>query len=153
MINLDTLKAFGEAIVADNSILKRFELIDSESAFAELEQNMSKNDTPILIGVMPSADGDDNDSDNVAERSEMLLSVLEVIPPNSGIRQRFPVWKQTSEAMTEVKEFIHKQIEEQSVYYELLSDCNFNKRRITPEYNYMGFMGWTLVFDYSVSGF
>ena len=67
-------------------------------------------------------------------------------------QDRVDLWSSTQEAMKGFKTFIRQQMEISSEFYEEFCDADFGGRDEEPEYNFLGCIGWSLMFMYTTSG-
>jgi hypothetical protein len=149
MIDLSRLDNFGEAAVLECENIKSYVIVANE---AELKDVIDKvRDYPMLVIVIPHAQGDDRSHDNVAERNMGLFFVLKPMKEMMNREQRMALWQETQEGMKELKEFIHDGI--CGDFADMLDDCDFGSREQQPEYQMVDCQGWSLMFSFSTDGF
>lgn len=150
MVSIYELDGLAALAVEECPTLKDYVLVSCE---AELKDMIEKCKFPLLVGAYPSADGDDKNSDNMAESNLAIWYVLKTMTENDSKQQRTAIWNETQQGMKELKKFFNEQMTNQeSEFFELLEDANFDKRSIDPEYNFLECVGWSLKFDFSTSG-
>lgn len=119
---------------------------------AELKDVMDKvRDYPLLVCVIPRAQGDDRNYDNVAERHAALFFVLKPMKEMMSVQQRLDLWSETQQGMKELKEFIHGAI--CGEFHDVFGDTDYGSREIEPEYQVVDTSGWSLMFGFSTDGF
>ncbi|HAH24962.1 MAG TPA: hypothetical protein DCL77_14610 [Prolixibacteraceae bacterium] len=151
MVEIAKLEEFGAAAVVGCEHLKDHLLIVNEADFNS--QLAGVKAWPLLLCVLPSSTGDDKNADNYAESNAGLFFVLAPIKEKLTRSERTALWILTQQAMGEFKDFIRKQMTDQSsAFYEMLQDADFGKRNEDPEFNLLGNIGWSLLFDYTTSG-
>jgi hypothetical protein len=149
MIQIDRLVDFCEAAVEECATLKSFVVVANE---AELKDVMDKvRSYPLLVCVIPMAQGDDRNYDNVAERNAGLFFVLKPMKEMMTRTQRLELWSETQQGMKELKEFIHASI--CGEFGDMFGDTDYGSREINPEYQVVDMSGWSLLFTFSTDGF
>jgi len=149
MIGIAELDAFGAGAVEACAGLEEHILISSEAEMKDLLQTVKV--WPLLVCVYPSSDGDDVNSDNYAERNTGLFYVVAPMREKFSRAERTALWQKTQDGMNELKQFIRDAMANQDhEFFEMMSDADFGKRSIEPEYNLLGCTGWSLLFNYTV---
>lgn len=149
MVEISVLDAFGAAAVEACSTIGDHVLIANE---ADLKDQIDKNKRwPLLVCVMPRSEGDDRGHDNYAERNIALFYILHPMSEKLNKEGRVEVWAKTQTAMKDLKTFIRTQMEGGD-FFEMLNDADFGKRDQEPEFNFMGCVGWSLLFSYTTGG-
>jgi len=149
MITIQRLEEFCIAAVAACEHIASYELVFSESELKDVIEDVKK--FPLLVAVLPGANGDDVSYDNVAERNEGLFFVLKPTLERMSRKERVELWAETQEGMRELKEFIHANVI--GDFRDIFFDDSLKERSIEPEFNVADCNGWSLLFYYSTSGF
>lgn len=150
MVSIEVLDELAALAVESCETLSDYVLVSSE---AELKDMIEDCKFPLLVGAYPSADGDDVNRDNMAETNLALWYVLKTMSEKNTKAERLEIWAETQRGMKEFKEFLYSQMTDQdSDFFKLLQDANFDKRSIDPEYNFLECVGWSLKFDFSTDG-
>lgn len=150
MIEISRLDEFGLAAIAGCAELGEHVLICSE---ADLKDQIDKVKLfPLLVCVMPKSSGDDKGHDNFAEKNMGLFYVIAPIKEKMSKQDRVKVWIATQQAMQSFKYFIRSQMEQDSAFSNEFSNADFGNRDQEPEYNFLGCVGWSLLFPYNTSG-
>lgn len=150
MITITRLTEFSEAAVDNCDNLKSWEVVSSESELKDIIERVSA--WPLLVTVLPSANGKDGNPDNRAEDNQMLFFVLKPIRESMTKDQRLELWELTQTAMAELKTFIHSNMWPGTDFHDILWDAKFENRSQDPEYNLVDCSGWSLVFDLTTDG-
>lgn len=145
MIAVSRLDEFGAAAIEGCETLKSYEVV---STAAELKDVMDHvRDWPLLVIVMPTAQGDDVGRDNRAEINSIMFFVLKPLRESMTHEKRMELWAETQTGMKELKEFIHDA--RCGDFKDMFLDTDFAHRVQEPEYNLLDCSGWSLVFDFS----
>ena len=150
MIQITRLDEFGLAAIAGCPELGEHVTISSE---AELKDLINKVKLwPLLVCVMPKSTGDDKGVDNYAEKNTGLFYVISPASEKLAKQDRVELWGSTQDAMKVLKTFIRAQMDIGSEFYEEFCDADFGSRDQEPEYNFLGCIGWSLMFPYTTTG-
>lgn len=150
MIQITRLDEFGAAAVVGCPELGEYAVVSSE---VELKDQVNKvKSWPLLVCVMPKSTGDDKGHDNYAEKNTGLFYVISPMSEKLSKQDRVDLWSSTQVAMKGLKTFIRGQMEIGSEFYEEFCDADFEGRDQEPEYNFLGCIGWSLMFSYTTSG-
>lgn len=150
MIEITRLDEFGAAAIAECDSLGEYVLIATE---AELKDTINKvKNYPLLVCVMPKSNGDDRRFDNYAEKNMGLFYVLSPITEKMNKSDRVKVWSDTQLAKQRFKLFLRSQMEIGSEFYNEFCDADFGNRDQEPEHNFLGCVGWSLLFPFTTSG-
>jgi len=145
MITIQRLDDFGAAAVESCETLKSYEVVSTAGELKDVMDHV--RDWPLLVIVIPTAQGDDESRDNRAEKNTSMFFVLKPMRESMTRQQRMDLWAETQQGMKELKEFIHDA--RCSDFSDMFLDTDFANRVQEPEYNLIDCNGWSLVFDYS----
>jgi hypothetical protein len=149
MVSILTLSGFGDDAVAGCDHLNYHDVVYGDQDFKRIRAEITQ--WPALITVIPTAVGNDGNADNMADSNQMLYYVLKPIDEQMTKEERLAVWSETQLGMKEFKEFVRLQ-QDGGDYEDLFFDLNFSSREQNPEYNVLGCVGWSLLFDFNTPG-
>ena len=134
--------------------LKSFILVTAESDLMEKIRNISDDDFPLLIAVIPSADSIAPDPDNVLEASTCFLYVVKKLIQDSSSDESFlTLMETTQDVFTAVKLQMAADKSNHDTSPHFMHRMDLNRMHSDPEYNYLGCAGWSLSFNLLTPGF
>lgn len=155
MITINDYRNYWKHAVFEIADLKSYHLVATEEGLGKKIKDLKASDFPAVIAVIPSANPDSRDVDNVKEINQALIFVLirrgaadrsdEVYVTDMDLTQA--VMKDIKQLMTDDKSNCD------SEYHEHMKRLQVGSFHQDPEYNYVGCDGWSLSFEFETEGF
>lgn len=142
MLNYNDFKDYVESLVERSAIMKEYVLVVNEAQFKEFIKDVKKY--PVLVAVIPSAMGGAFNEDNV--REESLYAFFVLYPKNNGLKHidYHNRMAETQAALVEIKDRILDDYNNNCQEYPFLHGHDWGGYHIDPEYDYLGFFGWSM---------
>jgi len=135
--------------MADLCSIDQSMIVADESELSESIKELNDQET-VLIAKIPSSDSEALDGDNMLEKEQCLIFVLQKVDFKSMTSiERTIVRIYTQAMMTSVK--VHMKAlaldtDHNNEYTVLMRRLDLNGMHTDPEYDYMGCTGWSLSF-------
>jgi len=155
MVPVKTFKAYWDAVSAFLGI----DLTLMVSDETELQQQIKEVDNGgvILVAVIPSADTEAPDADNIEEIDNCFLFILKKISIQDLTRaELLDIQEETQALLAAVKEKMtgdFENVNSDTPGSVLMRRLVIDKMHTDPEYNYLGCTGWSLSFQLKSIGF
>lgn len=135
-------------IKVDNPDLSGFVLVANEKHLVKRLGDQSG----VWLGVtIPSADPETVNEDNVAESNIVWIFVLEKVDPGSmSPDDELSHYQKIQDAVTSVKNWLRNQ---KLAGNEFLEFLNLNSIHTDPEYQFGGWNGWSINFNFETDGY
>lgn len=134
--NLDVAQIKGHVLVAsDKHLVKR----------------LSDNSGVWLAVTIPSADPETANEDNVAENNIVWIFILEKVDPGSfSASEEIEHYQKIQDVTTAVKNWLR---DEKLAGNEYLEYLNLQSLHTDPEYQFGGWNGWSINFNFDTDGY
>ena len=147
MVNIKDYIAYLQKYPESITAIKKIIFVVNESQLTDYMRNLKKEDFPLMIIVIPSADAQSPDPDNICEMNHGLIYILKKFDATGYTPQKMiDDFDETQQVMELVKE---------KWYDDAHSECNpitgnldAGSFHMDPEYNYLGCNGWSVSFKF-----
>lgn len=147
MIRIRTFKELMAHLVDEIAGLNHYIVAVREEQFKEKVKDLSTDQMPLLLAVIPSADGE-GDHDNYSDRDNYLMFVLtrrESSDKNDD--NMIDDYESTQDAMLAIKDkLIEIAADCSSPYHQEMEHLIVDSFHMDPEFNFQGFDGWSCTF-------
>lgn len=128
--------------------LRHYILAVREEQFKEKVKNISRDQLPLLLAVIPSADGI-GDHDNYSDRDNFLMFVLTKRDGSDKTDATMVNDFETTQsiAMTIKHKLIEISGDCEASFHAELEHLMIDSFHVDPEFNFLGFDGWSLTFS------
>lgn len=103
MIRIKDLRTYAESLLQRVCAIRSITLVNVDKEMSEALRRMNTSDFPALFVVVPSAEDDSTYPDNVAERSQCLLFLLDRADSQRQRRSQLQILEDTQEPVEALK--------------------------------------------------
>jgi len=153
MINIITYRDYWESVKNRVAAIQSCLVVATEHQLGEKITNISEY--PLLVAVIPSADPNSRDVDNVKEVNTGFIFVLKKLAESDKTDDSYlEVMNETQLAMQEVKNLVAADFSDcDAPGHEVMKRLDVSSFHQDPEYNYLGHDGWSLSFKFTSVGY
>lgn len=155
MIGISTYTDYWKHCVEEIDSLKSYHVVATEEGMGKKIKDISSDQFPALIAVIPSATPHTSDVDSVIERNQALIFILIRRAAADKSDTVFTAdMDLTQSVMKAVKQLLtddHTDCD--SKFHVTMKRLKVESFHQDPEYNYLGCDGWSLSFEFDTEGF
>jgi len=145
MIGVNEWREYLQRLAAGNEWIRHWELVVNIAQLKDRVKELGAEEYPLLAGIVPFASSGSMDEDNISEMNVLTLLVLIPIEREDGEEEELQKLEETQMAITQLKRTIREDYFTCSV--PLMNDVKFKSFTTDPQYNLMGYMGWSFSFE------
>ncbi|MCX6272207.1 MAG: hypothetical protein NTU44_13505 [Bacteroidetes bacterium] len=154
MIPIRVLNDYFDGMLQKQPGFHSFLLVTTEADLGYRVKDLSEEQFPVLIVVVPGTDTIALGADNVITASTCLLYVMQKTDVTNLTQEEFLDTMATcQELLVDLIEQMVMDKFDRNGHCTLMTHLDVNRMHIDPEYNYYGCNGWSLSFTLQTPGF
>ncbi|RPJ58293.1 MAG: hypothetical protein EHM12_08015 [Dehalococcoidia bacterium] len=153
MINLRQWRDYIESIAISSNNIRKGIFIATRERFKEKTKNLTEENYPVLLSVLPDIAPASKNEDNIADLNIMLFFVLVPIRRAEFDQEvEFLNWELGASCCADIKNKLRNDYFDR-LQYPFLEGLNFKSFVQEAVWNFEGFMGWSIAFELKSEGY
>lgn len=154
MIPIKQYKTYFGTILSRIETVKHLILVSTEADLGVKIRDLTEDQFPLLVIVVPSADSVSTDPDNTYEVSICLIYLLQYVDVTMMEDTSFIETMDTiQQGISSIKQLMADDKGDHHTSPHFLHGLDLNQMHTDPEYNFFSCIGWSLTFNILTPGF